>query len=423
MHWLTLRFSDPTLERAFAEASLARVARQGQIAVWMGILVYLVHGFVLDLVLPAPEVAGLWHVRLIAMLVPVLVLLMHPTAWFAKHCHFGLSMVGFAAGWGLIAMQATVHDDFAPAFYPLIVEVAFYTYNFVGARFVYALGVDLSLLVTYNLVFGVLHPYPVRELIGHDFFLFSANLIGGTAGYLAERQKRRLFLQREELARAELRLREGEAERARVLERTRILRDMHDGVGAHISSAIRQLQAPAFQTAEVLATLRDSLDQLKLSIDAMHLEPGDITTLLANLRYRMEPRLRAMHLELFWDVGVLPQLDYLSVDSMRQLQFLLLEVLSNVMQHSHATTLRVVAHVRTGADARTPDGVCLMLLDNGRGFDTRSPFKKGLSTVQERARAIHAQLAITSKAGETSIEVYLPMALPAAQRNFQMDIR
>ncbi|WP_342619131.1 hypothetical protein [Rhodoferax sp. GW822-FHT02A01] len=414
MHWLTLRFSDQTLERAFAEASLARVARQGKIAVWMGILVYLVHGFVLDLVLPAPQVTGLWSMRLTAMLVPVLMLLLHPTQWFAKHCHMGLSMVGFAAGWGLIAMQTMVHDDYASAFYPLIVEVAFYTYNFVGVRFVYALGVDLSLLVLYNVVFGIWHPYPVTELVGHDFFLFSANLIGGTAGYLAERQKRLLFLQREELARAELRLREGEAERARVLERTRILRDMHDGVGAHISSAIRQLQSPAFHTAEVLATLRDSLDQLKLSIDAMHLEPGDITTLLANLRYRMEPRLRAMHLELFWDVGMLPHLDYLSVDSMRQLQFLLLEVLSNVMQHSHATTLRVVAHVRTGADACTSDGVCLMLVDNGHGFDTGNPFKKGLAAVQERARAIHAQLTINSKVGETSVEVYLPMALPVA---------
>lgn len=412
MHWLTLQFADKQVEQGFTQDSTPRVARQGQIAVWMGIAVYLVHGFVLDALLPVSLGDGLWPLRLTAMLVPVLVLLFRPTKWFAKHSHFALSMVGFTAGWGLIAMQMQVPDAYASAFYPLLVEVAFYTYNFVGARFVYALCVDLTLLALYNFVFAVVRPYPLTELIGHDFFLFSANLIGGTAGYLAERQKRRLFLQNEELARIELRLRAGEADRARVLERTRILRDMHDGVGAHISSAIRQLQAPAFHTEEVLATLRDSLDQLKLSIDAMHLEPGDITTLLANLRYRLEPRLRAMHLELFWDVGVLPHLDYLSVDSMRQLQFLLLEVLSNVMQHSQASTLRIVAHMCSESDEDRPAGVCLILVDNGLGFDTHRPFKKGLATMHERARSIHATLSIASKTGETSVEVFLPIHLP-----------
>jgi len=55
-----------------------------------------------------------------------------------------------------------------------------------------------------------------------------------------------------------------------------------------------------------------------------------------------------------------------------------------------------------------------MVVDNGRGFDTCSPFKKGLATVQERARAIHAQLTIASKAGETSVEIYLPINLPVS---------
>ena len=50
------------------------------------------------------------------------------------------------------------------------------------------------------------------------------------------------------------------AESARVNERTRILRDLHDGVGSHISAAIRQLQSGRASNDEVLQTLRDALD-------------------------------------------------------------------------------------------------------------------------------------------------------------------
>ena len=38
------------------------------------------------------------------------------------------------------------------------------------------------------------------------------------------------------------------------------------------------------------------------SLDAMHLSPGDNTALLANLRYRLEPCLKACGIELDWAV-------------------------------------------------------------------------------------------------------------------------
>jgi predicted signal transduction protein with EAL and GGDEF domain len=68
-----------------------------------------------------------------------------------------------------------------------------------SARFVFALGVDLILLVAYNLLFGKFLVYPLHILASHDFFIVSANLIGGSAGYLAEHGRRILFLREREL--------------------------------------------------------------------------------------------------------------------------------------------------------------------------------------------------------------------------------
>ena len=55
-----------------------------------------------------------------------------------------------------------------------------------------------------------------------------------------------------------------------------------------------------------MQTLRDGLDQLTLSIVSIHLAPGDVTALLANMRYRLGPRFVCMGIELQWDVDLLP---------------------------------------------------------------------------------------------------------------------
>lgn len=189
-------------------------------------------------------------------------------------------------------------------------------------------------------------------------------------------------------------------EQERVNERTRILRDLHDGVGAHISAAIRQLQSGRASNDEVLHTLRDSLDQIKLSIDAMHLPAGDVTGLLANLRYRLEPKLNAADIELLWDVDLIEPLERLDAVGMRHLQFMVLESLSNVLQHAHASKLRIEAK----AQGRW---VVVRIADNGVGYDTARPLRKGLLALHERAKAIGAALVIRSRVGETVVEITL----------------
>lgn len=190
-------------------------------------------------------------------------------------------------------------------------------------------------------------------------------------------------------------------EQERTAERTRILRDMHDGVGSHISSAIRQLQSGRASSEEVLLTLRDSLDQLKLTIDAINLPPGDVTALLANLRYRLEPRFTAIDIELQWGVELLEPVQRLDAQAMRQLQFMVFEALSNVLQHAHASVLRIDATM-------TPQGTQLRLTDNGRGFDVTAPLRKGLQSMHERAQAISATLSLHSAPGRTVVGILIP---------------
>ncbi|MGJ7488972.1 sensor histidine kinase [Variovorax sp. ZT4R33] len=185
-------------------------------------------------------------------------------------------------------------------------------------------------------------------------------------------------------------------EQARTQERERILRDMHDGVGSHISAAIRQMQSGQANVIEVLRTLRDSMDQLKLSIDSIQLPPGDVQALLAGLRYRLEPRFASSGLALEWAVDELPLLPRLDAPLMRQLQFLLFEALSNVLQHAQARVLRIEA-------AMAGTAVRIGVIDDGVGFDAaRLPRALAL-----RAEAIGATIEVQSRPGRTVVQVDL----------------
>ena len=276
----------------------------------------------------------------------------------------------------------------------------------------------LAFAILINVLMGLLDLYQLRvnpSMDGRTSMYYSSVLFGLVAGLIVLRRfsavsrqaqhlmsnLNRLVQQKEqELAISYQRLEHVAREQARSGERSRILRDMHDGVGSHITTAIRQLQSGRASGEEVLQTLRDALDQLKLSIDAMHLLPGDITALLANLRYRLEPRLRACGIELDWAVDALAPVAGLDAGAMRQLQFMLFEAISNVMQHARASQLRIEAQ-------QTAQGARIGVVDNGCGFDTGQVARRGLRLMQERAQAIGAQLQIHSAIGRTELEIRL----------------
>ena len=152
----------------------------------------------------------------------------------------------------------------------------------------------------------------------------------------------------------------------------------------------------------VTQTLRDSLDQLKLSVDALTLAPGDVVGLLASLRFRIAPRLKAAGLELIWDVHDLPTWPDGQPPALRQLQYILFEGLSNVLQHSGASHLTLSARQRDGAIE-----VCLQ--DDGLGWrgDVEG---SGIQTMKARAKVIGAQLNLRGEPGRgTELRVVLPL--------------
>ena len=99
-------------------------------------------------------------------------------------------------------------------------------------------------------------------------------------------------------------------------------------------------------------------------------------------------------------MDLLAPLARLDGKAMRQLQFMVFEALSNVLQHAQASELRIELRARAGGGAQ------LRVIDNGRGFDPQRVQRKGPG-LAARAGGGHRgrELAVNSVPGRTVVEI------------------
>lgn len=194
MHWLSLRFLNDETECLYQEYDFSRLVTQGRISIAVGIITYMLIG-IFDRILFPPEVqTWIWQIRPLGIVFPLLVLVFTFTTVFKNINAFPMAFMGLSGGLGILILSSYLSADNAPLYYPFLIAVIFFTYNLIGTRFIYALGVDFCLMVAFNLMVMYRGDILLFEQIMHNYYLVIANLIGGSAGYLTELQRRKLFI-------------------------------------------------------------------------------------------------------------------------------------------------------------------------------------------------------------------------------------
>jgi len=217
-----------------------------------------------------------------------------------------------------------------------------------------------------------------------------------------------------ELERNYLQLVEARRNEALALERTRIMSEMHDGIGSQLTMAlslVRQLDREANperggEDGRVATVLRESIEDLQLIIDSLEPVENDLLTVLGTLRYRLQDRLGKSGIELQWNVVDLPPLPMLTPHSVLSVLRIVQEAFANCLKHSGATRIAVTTGLlgEQGVDETAHIGI----VDNGRGIDTRRGAGRGLENMRRRAAALGGQLKILSQAGRTEVRLEFP---------------
>jgi signal transduction histidine kinase len=207
-------------------------------------------------------------------------------------------------------------------------------------------------------------------------------------------------------------------ERAIADERTRIARDLHDGVAQSLAFLRMRVdlwddwieQDPTRLRAEFVAAkanLRSQIEELRRAIFA--LRPIELTQLgfAGALRRFVSEFAEQQEWELDLELGDLPP-DLPHVLELAAFRFVQ-EGLNNIAKHAEATRVWVALR-------RIDDGLLISVRDNGVGFDPGAvesePSERiGLRQMRERATALDGHITVLSRPGAgAELRVWLPLA-------------
>jgi signal transduction histidine kinase len=233
-------------------------------------------------------------------------------------------------------------------------------------------------------------------------------LISDFAKSLRSQEEQRQLLdlkleqQQHELSRLYEKDRQLEREKAAGEERQRIMQDMHDGLGSQLISSLELTERGELTQVQTSMLIRECIDDLRLAIDTLTEDDNEFAVAAGNLRFRMEPRLRAAGIALRWNTRALPDAMALPAEHVLPLLRVIQEAMTNTLKHARAQEIMV----RIAADANE---LTIEIRDDGKGFD-RSNVRggKGLTGIEKRARKLGAKVEITGNAG-TQVLLIMPL--------------
>jgi signal transduction histidine kinase len=195
-------------------------------------------------------------------------------------------------------------------------------------------------------------------------------------------------------------------------ERERLMRDMHDGIGSQLMTTLDAVERGGPGAQDVAAMLRDCIDDLRLMIDSLEPDEESLLVALANLRYRLEPRLAAAGIALDWQAH--RRVGLPAPGSVLQVLRIVQEAVTNVLKHAGASRLRVCARSEAGE-------LVLEVEDDGGGIDAGAaagavPGRpgRGLANMRSRAAQLGGTLEVSSTGAGTLLRLRVPTTVQPA---------
>ncbi|MBI4306562.1 MAG: hypothetical protein HY678_09625 [Chloroflexi bacterium] len=197
-------------------------------------------------------------------------------------------------------------------------------------------------------------------------------------------------------------------------ERFRLRREVHDDVAQTLAFLSLKLQIAESKTGSAGLTAQDVRgirevvrrsymavrDYLDGTVDMTFVRPLRVGLAQAIHRWNQDTGLQG-------ELNVVGAEPEIGPDVKRHLIQIAREALANAGKHANPQRVRVKLECR-------PDGILLLINDDGRGFEATASGGHGLEIMRQRAANIDASLSVTSSSGEGT-EVRVDYQLPERQ--------
>jgi len=199
----------------------------------------------------------------------------------------------------------------------------------------------------------------------------------------------------------------------KVANEVALIRDLHENLGSTLMSTLVALERGTMPAADVLEVLRECVDDSRIVIDSLEPMGHDVVVLLATMRHRLGPRLKAAGLNVHWEVQDLPLLPWLGPPQALQVMRIVQETLTNILKHAQASRVRIATRQTTDEGVAR---VAIVIEDNGIGFDAAvNRNGRGLNHLKSRAQVLQATVEVVSQRGTgTCVTLTLPAAMASS---------
>ena len=205
-----------------------------------------------------------------------------------------------------------------------------------------------------------------------------------------------------------------EMERANVLaqERERFNRDMHDGLGGYLANALAIAETTQGAQSNLVSTLRDATEEMRLMIDSAEASDGDIGMVLGTARPRLERHLQSRGFSLIWKIEDTETIQSMGPANAMQLIRIVQEGVTNACKHSGGDCVEVCLRI---VDI---DCVLVEVSDNGVCNALFRERGNGVGNIMTRARQLggSAEFISSGKLGGLTVEISIPVAVNPVQQ-------
>jgi signal transduction histidine kinase len=178
-------------------------------------------------------------------------------------------------------------------------------------------------------------------------------------------------------------------------ERSRILLDLHDGVGGILANTIAYIDNHGRGDDVIRASLSEALRDLGLMLDGLE-NSHSLATLLGMMRERLEPLMNDHNLSFDWQVEEEPQIPHQGPSHNLAVARIVQEAITNTIKHANASSIRIY----TQQDL-------VRVSDNGRGFDVTAEPRQGYGLMGMRRRAADLGIGLEIKSGQSGTQISL----------------
>lgn len=206
------------------------------------------------------------------------------------------------------------------------------------------------------------------------------------------------------------RTQELELQRTLLAERSRLMRDMHDGIGSQLIGLASRLSPDTPREREIGQELRRALDDLRMMIDSLDEVDDDLAGVLGLFRHRIQPQLDDAGLNLHWHIDDLEPVTGFGPERVLHLLRMMQEVVTNVIKHAQATEIRIRTVPRLMLNGRCCIGV--EIEDDGCGLPEAVREGRGLRNLRHRARFAELGYDIAATGQGTRVRIGVPLPNP-----------